>query len=133
MARKGRDKPVPFRTIKVNRTAENMTARTNKSGCCPNAQNLSRYNGLTFLPKFLLEQFSQLSNIYFLIIALLQQLPDLSPTGRWGTVSTLAVLMALSAVKVRISLIMVFTSVGSTRGQSIVRVVIPDIKCNGEG
>lgn len=46
-----------------------------------NSQNLSRYNVVSFLPKFLFQQLSQLSTLYFLGIALLQQIPDLSPTG----------------------------------------------------
>lgn len=32
----------------------------------------AKYNFLTFLPKFLLEQFSRYSNVFFLFIALLQ-------------------------------------------------------------
>lgn len=44
-------------------------------------------------------QFSQLSNLYFLLIAVLQQIPDLSPTGRFGTVATLSVLLFLSLIK----------------------------------
>lgn len=31
-----------------------------------------KYNGLTFLPRFLLEQFRRYSNVFFLVIALLQ-------------------------------------------------------------
>lgn len=47
-----------------------------------NAQHLSRYSAAAFLPRFLAEQFTQLPNLYFLLIALLQQIPDFSPTGR---------------------------------------------------
>ncbi len=58
-----------------------------------------RYGPVSFLPSFLADQFSQLSNMYFLVIAVLQQVPDLSPTGRFGTVLTLAVLLAVSLLK----------------------------------
>ena len=54
---------------------------------------------MSFLPCFLAEQFSQLSNLYFLLIAVLQQIPGLSPTGRFGTVLTLAVLLAVSLLR----------------------------------
>ena len=46
--------------------------------CCYHQQcifsfySTAKYNFLTFLPKFLLEQFSRYSNVFFLFIALLQ-------------------------------------------------------------
>jgi phospholipid-transporting ATPase len=38
-------------------------------------------------------------NIYFLIIGCLQQIPDLSPTGRWGTILPLMLVLFVTAVK----------------------------------
>lgn len=64
-----------------------------------NAQNLACYNLLTFVPIFLHEQFTQLPNLYFLLIAGLQQIPDISPTGRWGTIGTLSILLGLTMIR----------------------------------
>ena len=45
----------------------------------------SKYTLLTFIPKNLIEQFMRVANLYFLIISGLQQIPGVSPTGRWTT------------------------------------------------
>ena len=45
-----------------------------------------KYNILTFLPLFLFEQFHRYSNIFFLCIAILQQIPEVSPTGNKLTI-----------------------------------------------
>jgi hypothetical protein len=42
-----------------------------------------KYNAFTFLPRFLLEQFRRYSNVFFLCIAVLQQIPEVSPTGMY--------------------------------------------------
>ncbi|KAJ7357645.1 Phospholipid-transporting ATPase IA [Desmophyllum pertusum] len=59
----------------------------------------AKYNFLTFLPKFLLEQFSRYSNVFFLFIALLQQIDDVSPTGRYTTAVPLLLVLSCSALK----------------------------------
>ena len=41
----------------------------------------SKYNAITFLPKNLMEQFHKLANVYFVIIAILQSIPDISNSG----------------------------------------------------
>ena len=63
-------------------------ARCFSSATCGNAQDLSRYDAATFLPRFLAEQFSQAPNLYFLCVALLQQIPGFSPTGRQVNANT---------------------------------------------
>eukprot|EP01117_Protostelium_nocturnum_P008732 TRINITY_DN3129_c2_g1_i1.p1 TRINITY_DN3129_c2_g1~~TRINITY_DN3129_c2_g1_i1.p1 ORF type:complete len:1130 (+),score=309.69 TRINITY_DN3129_c2_g1_i1:147-3536(+) len=64
-----------------------------------NSIRTSKYSILSFIPKFLKEQFARLANIYFLVIIVFQQFPGISPTGRWTTLGTLSVVMALTAVK----------------------------------
>jgi len=64
-----------------------------------NAISTTKYNLATFVPKFLFEQFRKYWNIYFLIIGCLQQIPDLSPTGRWGTIGPLMLVLFVTAVK----------------------------------
>ena len=65
------------RKIKVSAESRENSTRIRRE----NAQNLSHYNLLTFLPKFVFQQITQVSILYFLVIALLQQIPDISPTG----------------------------------------------------
>ncbi|VDL66181.1 unnamed protein product [Nippostrongylus brasiliensis] len=62
-------------------------------------QNTCKYSPVSFLPRFLYEQFRKCSNIFFLIIALLQQIPDVSPTGRYTTAVPLLLILSVSAVK----------------------------------
>ena len=57
------------------------------------------YSVLSFLPSFLFEQFRRYSNCFFLLIALLQQIPDVSPTGRYTTLVPLMFILAVSAIK----------------------------------
>ena len=46
-----------------------------------NEVNTKKYNIITFLPKALLIQFIRVANIYFLISAILQCIPIISPIG----------------------------------------------------
>lgn len=66
---------------------------------CSNRISTAKYNLFTFLPKFLFEQFRRYSNIFFLVIALLQQIPNVSPTGRYTTAVPLFTILAVSALK----------------------------------
>lgn len=59
----------------------------------------AKYNAVTFLPKFLLEQFSKYANVFFLFTAILQQIPNISPTNRWTTVIPLGLVLMVSAIK----------------------------------
>ncbi|PRP77783.1 putative phospholipid-transporting ATPase IA [Planoprotostelium fungivorum] len=64
-----------------------------------NSIRTAKYNFLTFIPLFLFEQFMRWANVYFLIIIGLQQIPGISPTGRWTTLGTLSVVMTFTAIK----------------------------------
>ncbi|XP_011342316.1 probable phospholipid-transporting ATPase IA isoform X3 [Ooceraea biroi] len=59
----------------------------------------AKYSCLTFVPLFLFEQFRRYSNCFFLFIALMQQIPDVSPTGRWTTLVPLIFILSVSALK----------------------------------
>jgi phospholipid-transporting ATPase len=59
----------------------------------------AKYNVITFLPKFLFEQFSKYANLFFLFTAILQQIPGISPTKRYTTIVPLGVVLLVSAVK----------------------------------
>ncbi|CAH8541007.1 unnamed protein product [Schistosoma rodhaini] len=66
---------------------------------CKNNISTAKYNFLTFIPKFVTEQFRRYANIFFLVIALLQQIPGVSPTGRFTTLVPLCIILTVSAIK----------------------------------
>ena len=66
---------------------------------CDNGITTAKYNLVTFIPKFLFEQFHRLANIFFLFIACMQQIPNVSPTGRYTTALPLAFILTVSALK----------------------------------
>ncbi|KAI0759957.1 phospholipid-translocating P-type ATPase [Trametes elegans] len=69
------------------------------SDFCSNYVSTSKYNLATFVPKFLFEQFSKYANLFFLFTALIQQIPDVSPTNRYTTIAPLSVVLLASAFK----------------------------------
>ncbi|XP_055314089.1 probable phospholipid-transporting ATPase IA isoform X6 [Sitodiplosis mosellana] len=66
---------------------------------CSNHISTAKYSLISFLPSFLFEQFRRYSNCFFLFIALLQQIPDVSPTGRYTTLVPLIFILTVSAIK----------------------------------
>ncbi|TKA29747.1 hypothetical protein B0A50_03110 [Salinomyces thailandicus] len=64
-----------------------------------NHVSTAKYNIATFLPKFLFEQFSKYANLFFLFTAILQQIPNISPTNRYTTIVPLGIVIAVSAIK----------------------------------
>ncbi|OBZ69638.1 hypothetical protein A0H81_10594 [Grifola frondosa] len=66
---------------------------------CSNYVSTSKYNVATFAPKFLYEQFSKYANVFFLFTALIQQIPDVSPTNPYTTIVPLGVVLLASAFK----------------------------------
>ncbi|CAG7734664.1 unnamed protein product [Allacma fusca] len=79
------------RVIKVNAVQEEKFGG--------NRISTAKYSFLSFVPAFLFEQFRRYSNIFFLMIALLQQIPDVSPTGRYTTLVPLICILSVSALK----------------------------------
>uniref|UniRef100_A0A4W3IKA7 Phospholipid-transporting ATPase n=1 Tax=Callorhinchus milii TaxID=7868 RepID=A0A4W3IKA7_CALMI len=59
----------------------------------------AKYNVVTFLPRFLYSQFRRAANSFFLFIALLQQIPDVSPTGRYTTLVPLLLILFVAGIK----------------------------------
>nr|CDJ87636.1 ATPase domain containing protein [Haemonchus contortus] len=70
-----------------------------KTRFCSNRISTCKYNPASFLPRFLYEQFRRYNNIFFLTIALLQQIPDVSPTGRYTTAVPFMIILSVSAIK----------------------------------
>lgn len=64
-----------------------------------NRISTAKYNLITFTFKFLYEQFRRYGNVFFLIICLLQQIPNVSPTGRYTTLVPFIIILTVSAIK----------------------------------
>uniref|UniRef100_A0A8C1YW22 Phospholipid-transporting ATPase n=1 Tax=Cyprinus carpio TaxID=7962 RepID=A0A8C1YW22_CYPCA len=87
--------------LKLSCSLCSLTASLNPSLCVRARVSscTAKYNVLTFLPRFLYSQFRRAANSFFLFIALLQQIPDVSPTGRWTTLVPLLFILVVAAVK----------------------------------
>uniref|UniRef100_A0A8B9KFC7 Phospholipid-transporting ATPase n=1 Tax=Astyanax mexicanus TaxID=7994 RepID=A0A8B9KFC7_ASTMX len=59
----------------------------------------TKYGIFTFLPRFLYEQIRRAANAFFLFIALMQQIPDVSPTGRYTTLVPLIFILTVAGIK----------------------------------
>ncbi|SMR50266.1 unnamed protein product [Zymoseptoria tritici ST99CH_1A5] len=94
----GRSKPDPStlgpRIIHLNNPPANAANKY-----CDNHVSTTKYNIATFLPKFLFEQFSRYANLFFLFTAILQQIPNISPTNRYTTIVPLGIVLLVSAGK----------------------------------
>lgn len=94
----GRGKPDPStlgpRLIYLNNPPANSGNRY-----VDNHVSTAKYNAATFLPKFLFEQFSKYANLFFLFTAVLQQIPNISPTNRYTTIVPLIIVLLVSAGK----------------------------------
>ncbi|XP_052193706.1 phospholipid-transporting ATPase 1 [Diospyros lotus] len=64
-----------------------------------NSIRTAKYSVLTFLPRNLFEQFHRVAYIYFLVIAILNQLPQLAVFGRGASILPLAFVLLVTAVK----------------------------------
>uniref|UniRef100_A0A4W2HGR7 Phospholipid-transporting ATPase n=1 Tax=Bos indicus x Bos taurus TaxID=30522 RepID=A0A4W2HGR7_BOBOX len=59
----------------------------------------AKYSMWSFLPRYLYLQFSKTANAFFLFITILQQIPDVSPTGKYTTLVPLLVILVISGIK----------------------------------
>ena len=59
----------------------------------------TKYNIITFLPKALIFQFIRLANIYFLITAILQCIPIISPLGPTSAVIPIVIVLSVSIIR----------------------------------
>ncbi|KAJ5888671.1 hypothetical protein N7495_008712 [Penicillium taxi] len=81
------------RMIQINNAPANATHRY-----LTNHVSTAKYNVITFIPKFLFEQFSKYANLFFLFTAVLQQIPNVS-TNRYTTIVPLCIVLGASAIK----------------------------------
>lgn len=78
----------------VNENAENKLLRHKN-----NLIDTTKYNIFTFLPKALLFQFMRLANVYFLIIAIIQCIPVLSPLSPSTAIAPIAFVLTVSLIR----------------------------------
>ena len=64
-----------------------------------NFVSTAKYNAFNFFPKALLLQFSRYANIYFLIIAVLQSIPTISPLNPFSAIAPFVFVIALSMLR----------------------------------
>ncbi|XP_077235972.1 phospholipid-transporting ATPase 1-like [Tasmannia lanceolata] len=64
-----------------------------------NSIRTAKYSVITFLPRNLFEQFHRVAYIYFLVIAILNQLPQLAVFGRGASILPLAFVLLVTAIK----------------------------------
>ena len=84
----------------VSKTSEtvNNGVRKGKTGK-ENNQKLRKYDWWNILPKFLFEQLKKISNLYFLAVVVLEQVPDVANRGRYSTLSALVLMLMLFFLK----------------------------------
>ncbi|KAF3836523.1 hypothetical protein F7725_029081 [Dissostichus mawsoni] len=84
----------------VDATARSVLLNgTQTTKFCDNHVSTTKYGVLTFLPRFLYEQIRRAANAFFLFIALMQQIPDVSPTGRYTTLVPLIFILTVAGIK----------------------------------
>ncbi|KAA0724264.1 Phospholipid-transporting ATPase ID [Triplophysa tibetana] len=59
----------------------------------------AKYNAFTFLPTNLFEQFQRFANAYFLVLLILQLIPEISSLSWFTTIVPLVMVLAITAVK----------------------------------
>jgi phospholipid-transporting ATPase len=91
------------RLPKQTTESDRVVLSSEPSLCLPNDRHnyisTRRYNWFTFLPLSLLFQFRKLSNCYFLFIAILVQIPGLTPVNRYSTVVPLIFVLVVSELR----------------------------------
>jgi phospholipid-transporting ATPase len=94
----GRNKPDPStlgpRIIHLNNPPANAANKY-----VDNHVSTTKYNIATLVPKFFYEQFSKYANLFFLFTAILQQIPNISPTNRYTTIVPLGIVLLVSLGK----------------------------------
>lgn len=66
---------------------------------CGNTITSSKYTVYSFLPKQLRAQFSKVANCYFMVVAIMQMIPNWSTTGHYTTIIPLLIFMSISIAR----------------------------------
>ena len=87
-----KDKLYKFYINDTDKNLENYHFKDNKI-------DTTKYNIITFLPKALIIQFIRLANIYFLISAILQSIPLISPLAPASAVVPIIIVLSVSIIR----------------------------------
>lgn len=89
-----KESTIIFSERRLNLPIQNQELyKTNKISTC-------KYNAITFLPKNLFIQFQKLANIYFLLVAILQSIPQISNSGGIPNILLpLSLVLTVSAIR----------------------------------
>ncbi|EGG14801.1 P-type ATPase [Cavenderia fasciculata] len=82
------------RSIYINDGPQNIVSKF-----CDNRIKTTKYSVWSFIPKNLYEQFRRVANFYFLVIAIIQLIPGISPVNPYTTWLPLLFVLAVTAVK----------------------------------
>ena len=85
----------PIYKFYINNTTSNISIYNYKN----NKIDTTKYTILTFLPKALFLQFVRLANIYFLVCAILQCIPIISPLSPATAVVPLVIVLSVSIIR----------------------------------
>ncbi|KNE56612.1 phospholipid-translocating P-type ATPase, flippase [Allomyces macrogynus ATCC 38327] len=91
--------PAPtFRTVPIHARSD-LAGTDDAPTFLHNGISTAKYTPWSFLPKFLREQFGKYANVFFLFTACIQQIPGISPTNRFDTITPLTVVLLFTAAK----------------------------------
>ena len=77
----------------------NSTKNTEEYKFKDNCVDTKKYNIITFLPKALLYQFMRIANLYFIICAILQCIPQISPLGPSTALIPIIIVLSVSIIR----------------------------------
>lgn len=81
------------------RAFEMGNSSENRDKYCSNYISTTKYTALNFLPLSLLGQFKRYANIYFLVMAILQTIPAISPLNPISSIAPLVFVISLSMIR----------------------------------
>ncbi|XP_038562061.1 phospholipid-transporting ATPase ID [Micropterus salmoides] len=84
---------------KERRVKANAWDYNDKFSYADNRIKTSKYNILTFLPINFFEQFQRVANAYFLVLSILQLIPEISSLSWFTTIVPLVLVLVITAVK----------------------------------
>ena len=84
---------------RTDRTFEIGNKEENSKRFPSNHISTAKYNAITFIPKALLIQFKRYANIYFLVVAILQSIPAISPLNPISAIAPLIFVITLSVIR----------------------------------
>lgn len=84
---------------KEPRTVTIGNSAVNKDIYISNFISTSKYTALSFFPKALMLQFKRYANIYFLMMAILQSIPVISPVNPFSSIAPLIFVISLSIIR----------------------------------